>query len=233
MRPLLLAAALCAPAHAGPAGPVGGVARPTGFPGAFAGSVALALRTQPLYGGMLLDSLDMHLRSVASLRTPESVSDYLVTAVVGTVAEPQEAAARIRESLGRESLPAPRAAALLLANALARPDQFEELAHALETERAGLGKHTALLLAQAQGTGDRRLIARLNAIGARLQPRAETSVYDRTGQLQALFDGSPGFGLSDAALPASVPADYTGYGPDGRPRRSGLLSAPKADALLP
>ncbi len=231
MKALLLVLALHA--HGGPTGRVGAVAGPTGFPGAFVGSVALSLRSQPLYGSMLLDSMDLHLRSVVAMRSPEAVRDYLVTAVAGTVAAPRDAAARLRESLGREPLPAPRAAALLLANALARPDQFEEIAHGLETERAGLGKHMAGLLAGVQGGGDRRLISRLNAVGASLKPRSETSVYDRSGQLHSLFDGSPAFGLADGGAPASVPEAFTGYGPDGRPRRSGLSPSTRVDILVP
>ncbi|MDX6770996.1 MAG: hypothetical protein SF051_15800 [Elusimicrobiota bacterium] len=231
MRLLLLL--LAASAQAGPVGRSGPVAAPTGFPGAFVGSVALSLQSQPLYGSMLLDSMDLHLRSVAVMRSPAAVKDYLVTAVAGTVAEPRDAAARLRESLGREPMPAPRAAALLLANALARPDQFEEIAHGLETQRAGLGRHMARLLAEARGEGDRRLIARLNAVGSSLKPRSETSIYDRAGQLQSLFDGSPAFGLADAGGVVAVPEGYTGYGPDGRPRRSGLSPAPKLDILVP
>lgn len=230
MSALLLVLALSA--HAGPAGPVAGAAaRATGFPGAFVGSVALSLQAQPLYGGMLLDSLDLHLRSVLAMRTPEAVRDYLVTAVAGTVAEPKQAAARIREGLGREPMPAPRAAALLLANALARPDQFEEVLNGLETERAGLGRHAAKLLADAHGGGDRRLIGRLNAVGGRLKPRPDNAGYDRAGQLQSLFDGSPSFGVLDSELPSSVPAEFTGYGPDGRPRRSGLRPASRVDIV--
>lgn len=221
---------LAAPALAGPMGPTT-MARPTGFPGAFVGSVALSLQTQPLYGGMLLDSMDLHLRSILSMRTPQAVSDYLVTAVAGTVAEPRAAAARIREGLGKEPLPAPRAAALLLANALSRPDQFEEVLNGLETERAGLGKHAARLLAEAEGGGDRRLIARVNAVGARLKPRSETAVYDRAGQLQSLFDGSAAFGSLDGESPVGVPDAYTGYGADGRPRPSGLRPASRVDIV--
>lgn len=231
MKALLLL--LAVGAQAGPAGPVAGSARPTGFPGAFVGSVALSLQTQPLYGGMLLDSLDLHLRSVVSMRSPQAVSNYLVDAVAGTVAEPKEAAARLRESLGREPLPAPRAAALLLANALARPDQFEEILHGLETERAGLGKHAARLLAGVEGGGDRRLIARLNSVGASLKPRSDNAGYDRTGQLASLFDGSPVFGATDADVATVAPSDFTGYGPDGRPRRSGLAPASKLDIVVP
>lgn len=224
---------LAAPALAGPAGPhAGAAARATGFPGAFVGSVALSLKTQPLYGGMLLDSLDLHLRSVLAMRTPEAVRDYLVISVAGTVGGPREAAARIRESLGREPMPAPRAAALLLANALARPDQFEEVLHGLESERAGLGKHAAKLLADARGGGDPRLVARLNEVGSRLRPRAEAGGYDRFGNLQSLFDGSPVFGVSDADVAVGAPADYTGYGPDGRPRPSGLRPASRVDIVV-
>lgn len=224
---------LAAPALAGPAGPhAGAAARPTGFPGAFVGTVALSLQSQPLYGSMLLDSLDLHLRSVLAMRRPEAVRDYLAISVAGTVGGPREAAARIRESLGREPMPAPRAAALLLANALYRPDQFQEVLHGLETERAGLGKHAARLLAEARGGGDPRLITRLNEVGARLRPSPESAVYDRFGRLQSLFDGSPVFGLTDADAAVGVPADYTGYGPDGRPRPSGLRPAPRVDIVV-
>ncbi|UPT75358.1 MAG: hypothetical protein M0D55_06625 [Elusimicrobiota bacterium] len=116
-----------------------------------------------------------------------------------------------------------RAAAILLANALARPEQFREVLDGLESNKAGLGKHTAKLLRETSGTGDRRLLAALRERGA-VNPRGEASTYDRFGRLETLFDGAGASGGDTVEIRGSVgvPAEYTGYGPDGRPRSTGL-----------
>lgn len=213
----LLAALLACPAHAGP---IASTAAPsTGFPGAYVGTVGLSLRSDPLYGSRLLDSFELHLRSVAAMTTPPAVRDYLEVAVIGAG---ERSAKAIKASLGREPMDSQRAAALLLAHALARPEQFPEVLEGLEASKPGLGRHAAKLLREADGRGDRRLIAALRSRGER-EPKGKPLTYDKFGELEMMFDGASGFGGDAVELsPVAVPASYDGYGPDGRPRRSGL-----------
>ena len=223
VKALIPALALfCAlPAAAGPAGPVDAHAAPaTGYSGAYLGMVSRSLSADPLFGSRLLDSFDLHLRSVTAMTAPRAVADYLEVAVIGAgVSSP----AALRASLGRAPMEPQRAAALLLAHALARPEQFREVLDGLEASKAGLGKHTAKLLREANGRGDRGLIAALRARGE-VKPRGPESTYDRFGQLDRMFDGAGSDGRDTVSIsgPVSVPEGFDGYGPDGRPRRSGL-----------
>jgi hypothetical protein len=216
---VLFLLALAVGASAGPTGSVN-VAPATGFPGAYLGTVGLSLQADPLYGSRLLDSFDLHLRSVAAMTTPLAVRDYLEVAVIGAgVASPAE----LRASLGRETMEPQRAAALLLAHALARPEQFHEVLDGLEARKAGLGKQTAKLLRQADGRGDSRLLRILRERGA-LEPKGTPLTYDQFGRFDRLFDGAGASGGDTVEIRGAValPDSYDGYGPDGRPRLSGL-----------
>jgi hypothetical protein len=196
----------------------------TGYSGAYLGTVGLSLASDPFYGSRFLDSFDLHLRAVAAMTAPRAVSDYLEVAVIGSgVGSSVGSAQALRSALGREPMPPQRASALLLAHALARPGEFQEVLDGLEARKAGLGKHTAKLLRETHGPGDRRLISVLRARGA-LNPRGTVLTYDRFGQLDILFDGGGSAGREAAALsgPVEAPAGFDGYGSDGRPRRSGL-----------
>jgi hypothetical protein len=185
--------------------------------------VSRSLSADPLFGSRLLDSFELHLRSVAAMTAPRAVRDYLEIAVVGAgVSSP----AALRASLGKEPMEPQRAAALLLAHALARPEQFREVLDGLESSKAGLGKHTARLLRETDGRGDRTLIAALRARGE-AKPKGRELTYDRFGQLDRMFDGGGSGGGDTVSLsgPVPVPEGYDGYGPDGRPRRTGLMPA--------
>lgn len=220
--PLLALCVFCASrAAAGPAGPVDAHAAPaTGYSGAYLGMVSRSLAADPFFGSRLLDSFDMHLRSVTAMTAPKAVRDYLEMAVVGAgVSSPAE----LRASLGNGPMEPQRAAALLLAHSLARPEQFREVLDGLEARKAGLGKNTSKLLREANGRGDRSLIAVLRARGE-IKPRGRELTYDRFGQLDLMFDGAGADGRDTVSVSGAVsaPAGFTGYGPDGRPRRSGL-----------
>ena len=210
-------------AAAGPAGSIDPHAAPaTGFSGAYLGTVSLSLAADPFYGSRMLDAFELHLRSVAAMTAPKAVTDYLEVAVIG--ATTGEA---VKASLGREPMEPQRAAALLLAHALARPEQFHEVLDGLEIRKAGLGKHTAKLLRETSGRGDRRLIEALRARGA-IEPKGKALTYDRFGQLDMMFDGGGSAAAAEVSPPreaVSVPAAFDGYGADGRPRRSGLRPA--------
>ena len=226
MKALIVSLALAAalPAAAGPAGPVDAHAAPaTGYSGAYLGMVSRSLAADPFFGSRMLDSFDLHLRSVAAMTAPKAVRDYLEIAVVGAgVSSP----AALRASLGTEPMEPQRASALLLAHALARPEQFREVLDGLEAQKAGLGKNTAKLLREANGRGDRGLLAVLRARGE-VKPRGKELTYDRFGQLDRMFDGGGADGRDTVSIsgPVPVPEGYDGYGPDGRPRRTGLMPA--------
>lgn len=226
MKPVFLALSLLCAARAG-AGPTGRVdphaAPATGYSGAYLGMVSRSLAADPLFGSRLLDSFDLHLRSVTAMTAPVAVKDYLEIAVIGAGVS---SASALKASLGTEPMEPQRAAALLLAHALARPKPFREVLEGLEARKAGLGKHTARLLREANGQGDRTLLAALRARGA-AEPSGSGLTYDRFGQLDRMFDGA-GSDADDAVElsgPVAAPPGYDGYGPDGRPRRSGLSPA--------
>jgi hypothetical protein len=235
MKALALAVALAAPAlgfvfcslaSAGPTGPVDPHAAPaTGFPGAYLGSVSLSLQRDPLFGSRLLDSFQLHLRSIAAMTAPRAAASYLEGAVIGAA----PSAAAVKAELGVQPFETPRASALLIANALARPDQFNEILDGLEARKAGLGVHMARILRETKGHGDPGMLAALRKAGER-DPRKPLT-YDRFARFNAFFDGS---GLSSDALtdqtyasPVASPEGFTGYGPDGLPRRSGLSRPPR------
>ena len=211
-------------ASAGPAGPVDAHAAPaTGYSGAYLGMVSRSLAADPFFGSRMLDSFDLHLRSVAAMTAPKAVRDYLETAVGGAgVSSP----AALRASLGKAPMEPQRASALLLAHALARPEQFREVLDGLEARKAGLGKNTAKLLREANGRGDRGLLSVLHSRGE-VKPKGKELTYDRFGQLDRMFDGGGSGGGDTVSIsgPVSVPEGYDGYGPDGRPRRTGLMPA--------
>lgn len=192
------------------AGPTGALdphaARPTGFPGAYLGTVSLSLAEDPLYGSRLLDGMDLHLRSVGAMTVPRAVSDYLENSVMSALAGGREAPARLAATLGHEPLDPAKASALLIANALARPDQFREVLDGLETLKPGLGKQAALLLREAKGTGDKKLIKTLRAAGER-EPRGKMLSYGPNGRLDRVFDGD--LGASSAPSGAVVPDSYS------------------------
>jgi hypothetical protein len=201
------------------AGPTGSLhsTPSTGYSGAYLGSVSLSLAADPFYASRLLDSFELHLRSVAAMTAPKAVTDYLEVAVIGATT-----AGAVKASLGTAAIEPPRAAALLLAHALARPEAFQEVLEGLESRKAGLGKQTAKLLREASGRGDRHLIEILHARGA-VEPKGTALTYDRFGQLNVFFDGGGEERREETEhASVSVPAGFDGYGPDGRSRRSGL-----------
>jgi len=185
------------------AGPTGAVdphaARPTGFPGAYLGTVSLSLAEDPLYGSRLLDGMDLHLRSVGAMTVPRAVSDYLENSVMSALGGGRAAPARLAATLGQEPLDSAKASALLIANALARPEQFREVLDGLEAIKPGLGKHAARLLREAKGTGDKNLLKILRAAGD-LDPRGKMLTYGPSGRLDRVFDGD----LSASSAPAGV-----------------------------
>jgi hypothetical protein len=223
MRRVLTLAAVLAAARAF-AGPIGSAdphaAAPTGFPGAYLGTVSLSLAADPIYASRLLDSFSMHLQAISVMTAPPEVKAYLEQSAMGSTGlEP------LREALGRETLDAPKASALLLADALDRPEQFRELLVGLEQMKPGLGKQTASMLRLADVTGSLPLLRALQSAGER-DPDGTPLAYGPDGRIDLLFDGSSSDGRDGVVMkdPESAQTQSSsGYGPSGRTRASGLL----------
>jgi hypothetical protein len=221
VKKVLLAALLLASVRSF-AGPIGAVdaqaAAATGFPGAYLGSISLAAAADPFYASRFLDGLQTHLQVVAGLTAAPAVASYLEQAATAG-----QGAASLKPILGAAPLDPAKASALLIANALARPQQFREVVDGLETFRPGLGRHAADIFHEAKGQGDRRVIAALRAAGER-KPEGQMLTYGPDGRLDLLFDGIEGV-RAKYAQNTYVTAPASVYGPNGRPRPSGLLPA--------
>lgn len=168
-RVLLVLALFGAPAAARAAA----AKAPVRFVPGFLASMSVALRTEPFYASKVLAALDGQVREFPR-PTPAAAVRLRDRITAG------RSVARFNEELGQKPLDETRAAAILLANAMARPEQFREVADGLETLRAGLGAGVVRALGRiAQGT----------------VPRSAHAVYTAKGGLDALFDGAPAPGL--------------------------------------
>lgn len=199
------------------------VAPVSGFPKEFVRSVGLSLADQPFYGSQLLNGLSLHLRQVSPMPRAEAVRSYLEAAV----APSPRAAESLRAALGKTALEADQASALLLANGLARPEQFREIVEGLEGVKPGLGFGVSNLLKEAAGaSGMHPEFARLlSVLGEKSKPVGKPFIYDARGRLSRLFDGTREEPAGGALVPAG-PVGVEGYAPVRRP--SGLLPAPKS-----
>jgi hypothetical protein len=223
MRPLLVSALafalLSSRAFAGPIGAVDPhAASATGFPGVYLGSVQLALADEARYGSRLLDALDTHLQAVCVMTSQREVAGYLEQSAGS------EGVASLRHALGREALDPTKAAALLLADALARPLQFREVVQGLESLQPGAGKHAAGLLRGAKGTGDKKLLAALRAAGDRPSDDREEAAYYSGGRLSVLFDAASIEGREGVVL---AEPDAEPRGADARSTRAPGTARPE------
>ncbi|HXT00210.1 MAG TPA: hypothetical protein VN915_06020 [Elusimicrobiota bacterium] len=182
---LVLAVVLASRAFAGPIGADDPhAASPTGFPGAYLGSIQLALNDEARYGSRLLDALDEHLQAVCVMTSQREVSGYLEQSAGS------DGVAGLRRVLGREALDPAKASALLLAEALSRPEQFREVLDGLESEQPGVGRQAAKLLSGAKGTGQRKLLAALRDAPRRHRRGEAEEAYYSGGRIAELFDAA-------------------------------------------
>jgi len=201
---LVLAFVLASRAFAGPSGADDPhAASPTGFPGAYLGSIQLALNDEARYGSRLLDALETHLQALCVMTSQREVAGYLEQSAGS------DGVASLRHVLGREALDPTKAAALLLAEALSRPEQFREVIEGLESAQPGVGKHAAKMLEAAKGTGAKKLLAALRDAPKRHRRGQEEEPYYSGGRIAELFDadsadGPDGLVLAEpqAAAPA-------------------------------
>lgn len=156
--------------------------RATGFPGAFITSTRLAMEDDSTFDSRLLDAMQLHLKSIAAMTVPSAIANYLESASTGG-----QGLNFLREKLGKELLDPPKLAALVIADALFRPDQFDEIVVGLETVKAGLGKQSILILKATRGVGHKGVIAALRMAGDRSgQVRPRIKNFDTP--LRTLFE---------------------------------------------
>ncbi len=156
----------------------------------YVGSLAISLGQQPFFAGKVLGAFDVHLAKVTPMTRPEELAEYLRSEILGEGAV-KVAPAQLVRSLGRESIEANKASALLLANALARPDQFEEVLAEMEALKPTWGQRVAAAMANAESAGGAPvLLNRLREVGKTLRPNPSLGLYDSHGRLEGLFDGS-------------------------------------------
>jgi hypothetical protein len=109
---------------------------------------------------------------------------------------------------------------LLLANGLARPDQFRDILENLEAAETGL-KDVA-----GQGGGHPEFANLLGILGERSRPVGKPFIYDAKGRLERIFDGAPDRTDADDRVPSEPAAVDGDAGYAAKPWRSGLSLPP-------
>lgn len=181
--------------------PVAAEARPaSAFPADYLRSVSLSIAAQPFYASHFLNSFSAQLNAVAAIPAAPDAARYLENAATGG----KTSLAAVRSDVGREPLAADKASAILIANLLARPEQFREVMDGLETLKPGLGRHAAAALRDVSGAGNGKVIAALRAAGER-RPQGEGLTYGPDGRWATMFDGSPALRDDAEVVPASPP----------------------------
>jgi hypothetical protein len=160
------------------------------FVPSFLGSMSLSLRERPFYASELLGAFHSRLAAIETLPDPDSVARSLQAGIEGEGKDRKSMKARAEE-LGAAAVPAERAAAILMANALTRPDQFQEVVNGLESVKPGLGSKVSATLRDAGGTpgASPGLVRILRQVGSKIAPQITNGVYNAKGELERLFDG--------------------------------------------
>jgi hypothetical protein len=171
------------------------------FPADYLRSVSLSLAARPFYASNFLNSFTAQLSAVAAIPAAPDAAKYLEDAATGG----KLSLAAMRADVGREPLAPEKASAILIANSLARPEQFREVMDGLETLKPGLGEHAAAALRGVSGNGNGKVLAALRAAGER-RPQGEGLTYGPDGRWAMMFDGSPAL-REDAGAVRSSPPD--------------------------
>ncbi len=185
MRVLALLVLFAMPAHANRFARVPVKATP--FVPAFLGSMSLSLQQQEFYASHLLNAFHHQVSAIETLPNPESV----VTALQTGIEDGKPMLQRAKE-LGQGHVPAKRAAAILAANALSRPDQFQEVVTGLEELKPGLGLQVSKSLQDSGSTPGAQpgLVKILRQVGSKIKPQITNGIYNSRGELERLFDGA-------------------------------------------
>lgn len=165
-------------------------------------SVSLSIAARPFYASQFLNSFQAQLTAVAAIPAASEAAVYLEKTATGG----NMSLAAMRAAVGRDPLAPDKASALLIANSLARPEQFREVMDGLETLKPGLGRHASAALRAASGPGSGKVLAALRAAGER-RPRGEGLAYGPDGRWATMFDGDPAPRGEDAGAVQSSPPD--------------------------
>ena len=177
-------------------------ARASSFPADYLRSISLSIAAQPFYASQFLNSFTAQLTAVAAIPSAPEAASYLEKSATGG----KITLAAMRSTVGQEALPAEKASAMLIANSLARPEQFREVMDGLETLKPGLGRHASEALRSASGPGNGKVIAALRAAGER-RPQGEGLTYGPDGRWATMFDGSATPRANEAEAVQASPPD--------------------------
>lgn len=157
------------------------------FVPAFLKSMSLAITQEEFYGGGLVTAMQNQVSAIQTLPDPNSVLKLLQN----NIEDGKSMTVRAGE-LGKGILPQGRAAAILAANALSRPEQFQEVVNGLEELKPGLG---VLISESIHNTkpipGTSREVANVyGRFGKKIIPFIRNTIYTSSGELKRLFDGT-------------------------------------------
>jgi len=160
------------------------------FVPAFLGSMSLSLSERPFYASELLGAFDRQLSAIESLPDPDAVARTLQSGIEGGGRERKTMAGRAGE-FGAAPVPSERAAAILAANALSRPDQFQRVVNGLEELQPGLGTRVSEALRESGRSAGAQpgLVRLLRQAGETITPQITNGLYNAKGELERLFDG--------------------------------------------
>lgn len=157
------------------------------FVPAYLGSVSLSLQNDSFYASRLLSAFSAELGRVTAAPTPRAATEGLKARIGGPA---NLSLPKVAAGLGAAALPAEQAAAVLAANALARPDQFQQVVDGLEGLKPGLGTRVTEALREAPAAGGSyAVLGRLRELGRTVVAASGDGTYDATGALRRFFDG--------------------------------------------
>lgn len=157
------------------------------FVPAYLGSVSLSLQNDSFYASRLLGAFHAELGRVTAAPTPQAAAEGLKSRIGGPA---NLSLPKVAAGLGAAALPAEQAAAVLAANALARPDQFSEVVDGLEGLKPGLGARITEALREAPAAGGSyAVLGKLRELGRTVVAASGDGTYDATGSLRRFFDG--------------------------------------------
>jgi len=157
----------------------------------FLGAMSLSMHQQEFYGSYLLQGFHSHLAQIMPMQEPQKMAEYLKAEIEGSGRDymPMGKQAKV---LGQSPVEAKKASAILLANALASPNSFQDVVTGLEGLKPGLGNKVSEILREAPKSstgGNYTFLGALRQLGERIRPKMQPLLYNAKGEIEAFFDG--------------------------------------------
>jgi hypothetical protein len=185
----VIALFLCAQSSWGMALRFAPVPRAPFVPG-YVSSLRLSLKQDAFYASRFMGAFNQHLDHIAPMQDPQAIAVYLQDEITATQA--RSTLDDVAAKLGQDVLAARTASAVLLANALVRPDQAETVLVEMEKMVPAWGQQAAHSIDETgHWPGIAPGFARiLNSTARAVRPAPHNVTYNSRGKLNGLFDGS-------------------------------------------